>query len=71
MVAPFKKGFPGIAQSVTFVHFLRSALLNYFFIKKAQKFDRGDEKMGTTREDNKEELSLPRLELCWPSCFLR
>lgn len=71
MVASFKEGFPGIAQSVTFVHFLRSALLYYFFIKKAQKFDRGDEKMGTSREDNKEELSLPRLQLCWPSCFLR
>jgi len=35
--------------------------LKLFFIKKAQKFDRGDEKMGTAREDNKEELSLPWL----------
>lgn len=34
MVASFKEGFPGIAQSVTFVHFLRSALLYYFFLSK-------------------------------------
>lgn len=61
LVAPFKEGFPGIAQSVTFVCFLWSALLNYFLSKKAQKFDRGDEKTGTIREDNNEELSLPWL----------
>lgn len=34
LVAPFKEGFPGIAQSVTFVCFLWSALLNYFLSKR-------------------------------------
>lgn len=34
MLAPFRQGFPGIAQSVTFVCFLRSALLNYFLSKR-------------------------------------
>lgn len=34
MVAPSEEGFPGIAQSVTFVRFLRSALLNYFLSKR-------------------------------------
>lgn len=32
--APFKEGLPGIAQSVTFVCFLWSALLNYFLSKR-------------------------------------
>ena len=34
VAAPFKEEFPGVAQSVTFVRFLRSALLNYFLSKR-------------------------------------